>query len=290
MMRGKMMSEIFQIENKLVLNEYKKDNYMIETENNKNTGYVAIYFSSNGLYFPNEEQEFSKKIIEKNRYEWTRNKIHRADQHIFIRDLFKQWYIEGINYHINNVDKLFDFLKEQVGNKKVITIGSSAGGYAAVLFGTLLKAEYILTFAGQFTLKDQLETSVPLRDPLVFKHQYDMEKNKYYDLSSLISQSNIPVFYFVSNDSMVDKPQVEIARRFKNIHIFNFDSDVHGIPFYVINLEKLINMSSEQITRLCEDYKNKVINRLSFSIRISGLVDTTKFFLKKVKQKIIRKE
>ena len=39
--------------------------------------------------------------------------IKRASKHIFVRDVFKTWYITGINSKINNVPLLAELLRKE---------------------------------------------------------------------------------------------------------------------------------------------------------------------------------
>ena len=56
-------------QNEQILKVYEKDNYlMYDTGVDSNTCY--IFFSSNGLYYPETAEVFQKEIVEKDRYEW----------------------------------------------------------------------------------------------------------------------------------------------------------------------------------------------------------------------------
>ena len=117
------------------------------------------------MYFPNEEAEFFDKIIKNNRYEWqniSNDKVFekKAGKIILVRDVHKQWYVEGISEEYNSVDKTVQLLKSLTDGYEIVTVGNSAGGYAAVLFGCLLNAEKVFTRSGQFffTNKEVFET------------------------------------------------------------------------------------------------------------------------------------
>lgn len=89
-----------------------QNNYYVEyntADTDKNC--CAIYFSSNAIFYPDSVEIFEKKIIERNRYELQRMKIKRANKHIFVRDVYKQWYVQGINKTTNTIDKLVELLK-----------------------------------------------------------------------------------------------------------------------------------------------------------------------------------
>lgn len=105
----------------------ENSNYKVEYTSDKKDC-VAVYITSNNLFFPNTPELFQKAVIEKDRYEWTRLKISRADKHIFLRDVYKQWYGSGINATLNSIDKVAEWLKDEVkGYNSLIIMGSSGG-------------------------------------------------------------------------------------------------------------------------------------------------------------------
>ena len=112
---------------------------------------------ADGLFFPTTVEEFRKQVVERDKFEWmnlsTNQDIYNsASTIIFVRDVYKNWCINGINANINTQEKLEDYLRQIVGNREVVTVGSSAGGYMAILFGILLKAKTIYSFSPQVNL------------------------------------------------------------------------------------------------------------------------------------------
>jgi len=63
-------------------------NYEIIDFNNDDDRCI-IYFSGNGLSYPNDSETFHKKIIENNRFEWKRNIPLFVKRVIFLRDITK---------------------------------------------------------------------------------------------------------------------------------------------------------------------------------------------------------
>lgn len=104
---------VFQTDSDIVRNVYDtQHNYLIEyNEQCKDKTYCAVYFCSNDLYYPNVEDIFRKRIVEKNFFEWYNLRIEKAYKHIFVRDVFKQWYLSGINQSIDSPERLIEFLK-----------------------------------------------------------------------------------------------------------------------------------------------------------------------------------
>lgn len=131
-----MAEFLFQIDSNIVRRAYtEKDNYLIQQDPDGDPELCALYFSSNDIYYPNNEEQFIKRIVEQDFFEWYASRVPGCGKHIFIRDLFKQWYLGGINDTLNSPQKILEWLQKETAGYKIITVGSSSGGYAATLFG-----------------------------------------------------------------------------------------------------------------------------------------------------------
>lgn len=109
-------------------------------------------------------------MVDKDRYEWYNLRVQRASKHIFVRDVYKQWYATGLNKSIPDVDSmLFFFQKECEGYNEIVTVGSSAGGYAAILLGTKLKASVCFSFNAQWELFSSVERNGIIISPKLYK-------------------------------------------------------------------------------------------------------------------------
>jgi len=74
---------------------------------------------------------------------------------LFVRDPRQAWYHRGIPGHGSGLAGVADALRPLLAHHEVerlVVAGASAGGYAALLFGTLLGAEEVLCFAPQTVL------------------------------------------------------------------------------------------------------------------------------------------
>lgn len=248
----------------------KNKNYIIEYSD---TGeFCIIYFSSNGIYFPNDEKTFKSEIIEKNRYEWYNTRIKNARKHIFVRDIYKQWYVNGINRKLDGVESLLAFLKTETAGCKIITIGSSSGGYAAALFGCLLNATAVFAFSAQFSLFFLLhDENERVKNPLIVKYSICEDKSKYYDLTELIKDSNLPVFYFFPIGSGEDVEQHELISEIENVYAFRIVDDVHGVPITYASLSATINSDVRKLFKLNQKFRNKHISPEQYEIAIIGI-------------------
>lgn len=255
---------IFQVDHPLVCQEYEKENFRIVIDEARPEGGCAIYFSSNDIYFPNNEGSFRHRIVEKDSFEWYGNRINGVRKHIFVRDIRKQWYLTGINSRINTPDRLLKFLELETAGLTVVAVGSSAGGYAAVLYGSLLRAERILSFNGQMELNSLLETSNELVNPIIFSRQ-ETDLRRYYDVKPFLRR-DAEIFYFYSIASDWDARQAAhiVDSPIKSI---GFSSSHHGIPFFKCTLRDVLDFSNEKLIAI----SGRRHHPLVFSIANSGI-------------------
>jgi len=75
---------------------------------------------------------------------------------LFVRDLAQAWYHHGARGHGSNIPELADSLRALLAPYEVdrlVVTGTSMGGYAAILFGSLLGADTAIAFAPQTVLE-----------------------------------------------------------------------------------------------------------------------------------------
>lgn len=269
---------VFQTDSEIVRQVYQQENnYLIEYTPKGNPNCCAIYFCSNDIYYPNTEEIFRKRIINKNFFEWYHSRIEKASKHIFVRDVFKQWYLAGINQHINTPDKFLDFLKEETKGYELITIGSSAGGYAAILYGSLLHAKQVLAFNPQVEIESLLKRSSEAKDPLIFRIKD--ERTQYFNILPYINK-NTDIFYFYSNKSQWDIEQNKHIRDIPNLYKIAYHSKHHGIPFLKVALPITINLNNNQLKQLSK----KSHNPIWFTIQTVGVKQTIQGFFQQAYQ------
>ncbi|MFC6860081.1 hypothetical protein [Zunongwangia atlantica] len=288
------LKTVFQTDSCEVNRYYKNNpNYLIQYSKKNNVSVCkkpardkplcAIYFSSHDIYFPNTPQAFENQLVGKNRFEWYGTRIDKAEKHIFLRDIKKQWYLTGINEKLDSIEKVFTMLQDETDGYEIITVGSSAGGYASVLFGQLLKANYMLTFNGQFQLNDLLNNSNELVDPILFRENDNEKVNRYYSIAKYI-RSPEKVYYFYSNKSDWDVAQYDHVKMM-NINFVSFNTSHHGIPFVKSSLKTVINLDREVLSSLA----SKTFHPILFSIKMDNLMKVAKVLYAQVLKRIKRK-
>jgi hypothetical protein len=117
---------------------------------------------------------------------------------ILVRDPYQLFYLRGVDE--NGFDHLLERLRAEIARIKartVIFIGASAGGFASILFGHLLGADYIHAFAPRTHLKltemaRELDyKSLINRFPMVMKLNYRLssQHRRFLDLKPLVAAS-----------------------------------------------------------------------------------------------------
>ena len=108
----------------------------------------------------------------------------------FYTDTYTNSYHDGIFGISNNIDQTVCYLKNEIEKyKNVIFLGVSAGGYAAILFGSLLNITSVIAFIPQTVRRNQSNVDEKYRDI----RKYINNSTKYYlygDLS--VSNMNDP--------------------------------------------------------------------------------------------------
>lgn len=246
-------------------------NFLVEdNEAAEDKDLCVIYFSSNGIYFPNNEDAFRKRIIERNHFDWYRSRVPFAARHIFVRDVFKQWYIKGISAKHPDPESFLSLLsKLTAGYKRVVTIGSSAGGYAATLYGCMLKASRILAFSPQFSIGAVLQKSRETANP-VLREMKGTDRERYYDIRNIVNLNDSRVVYLFPEKSSVDVIQYELIKHFPKMSVIRFNSAKHGMPCNTQCIPELVRMPDEKIASLCK----KSYTSFGFNARVLGLAKT----------------
>lgn len=270
----------FQVDAEIVKEVYcSQSNYLIEYSSENPVEYCIIYFTGNNLYYPNQETAFRERVLQKNHFEWYKTRLNYGHKHIFVRDVQKQFYLEGINSTLNSSQKLVDFLKQETEGYKVITLGSSAGGFAAVTYGQLLNAVRIYSFNGTYEIRTKLDLTTEEINPIIFRSRNNEHVLRWMDTRNFITRPET-IYYFQSIKSAYDVRQFNHVKDFA-INRIQFINSKHGIPFLKSNLPVLFDFSEKQLHILS---KNK-IHPIGFSINTVGFVKT---FISIIKELINR--
>ncbi len=167
---------------------------------------------------------------------------------LFVRDLRQAWYHRGIPSHGSTITAVAESLSELIerhGVERLVVAGNSAGGYAALLFGTLLGADTVLGFAPQTVI--ELDVLAEMDD-----HRWDEQllaltaaaalDPRWTDLSRALPgarrhDTRYELFYDDSYEP--DRLQAERMAELEGVQLHRLDGGAHGIALDMRNSGEL---------------------------------------------------
>lgn len=158
--------------------------------------------------------------------------IYKDINILFVKDFKQCWYQEGLLGKTNDIDSTVIYLQEIIPKRSqyLVTLGASAGGYAAIRFGIELNADRIMAFSPQ-TLIDKEMASVFSKESL---SRLNFGSND-LDLKKILSEknkiNNIEVYYGELNNR--DRINVEHIKEY--VKRFSYNTDEHLLAAFLKN-------------------------------------------------------
>lgn len=155
---------------------------------------------------------------------------------IFFIDKYQCWYHKGIKDITNNIDETVLYINNIIDKgiyNKIIFMGTSAGGYAAILFGSLCKnVNNVISFVPQTILKNSINL-------------------KYSNLKNIINENTKYTLY--GDISIEDISDVHHISHCENIECFT-------------NVKVIKNNSCDLKNLRDNGFIKKIIDSIIFSI------------------------
>lgn len=178
MFKKALLKIYFQIISKRFNFRNTKLNYIYQKQ--KNSSKLVIVFSA----FPRTGYEATYNYLK------TLNDI--KTNKLFVLDNFgyqkRGCYYLGEAGQLNvqqAVLQLIERLKSENTYSEIVCVGSSKGGYAALMFGSLIQADYVVTGAPQYFLGNYL-TDNPIKEPILMGIAGDREQATVESLNVLL--------------------------------------------------------------------------------------------------------
>lgn len=157
---------------------------------------------------------------------------------IFLRDFKQAWYHNGINEKINNIDYIRKSLQKIIRDNnytKTCFLGNSMGGYAAILFGSMINVNTIISFSPQ-TFIDKwnrfLTFDTRWKKQLSYVYTYTNKKIKYFDLKKHLKtvpsfSGSITIYYCPKQ--RLDKIHAERLKGCAEITLVQINNGGHDV-------------------------------------------------------------
>lgn len=152
---------------------------------------------------------------------------------VFLRDPSGLWYLAGIPGAGSSADDVASYLRAECarrGAKRVVTVGNSAGGYAAILFGLLIGANEVHAFSPKTRLLEPSDFHSPAR--LKFLLDHTGREHPYLDLKRLLEEHSdgpTTVHIHYPNGDTVDATQARRVAGIANVRIWRYRWRTHAL-------------------------------------------------------------
>lgn len=149
---------------------------------------------------------------------------------IFLKEENRSWYHSRIEGFSSDIDDFIEKIKQFTDKfepSNICFIGSSMGGYAALLVGTTLGVGKIIAFGPQIIINKSLPNN-PSDDSDI----------KFRDLTPLINNSRCDIDIFIGVNELADLYQVKDIKECANVSV----SRVFGQPHNVMSFLNKINV------------------------------------------------
>ena len=156
----------------------------------------------------------------------------------FIKDHTQAWYQRGLLGLSQNIPSTVDVLTRLTAQSAhdIRCFGASAGGFAAILFGNLLKARKVVAFSPQTILNQQTIDRFRSQDTRIA----DVLKGQYLDLVPLLEHNEtceIHIHYGAGQTD--DVAAAERLRGLPNVTLHAHDFAGHNIGLWLRNTRQL---------------------------------------------------
>ncbi len=197
----------------------------VEKDYSENATHLYIFFGgiAAGIAMPPFEFYNAAKIIDEHK--------------LFIRDFSQTWYHEGLTGISKNINSTANYIKNEIKElnpEKIFFVGNSMGGFAAIVFATLIGQGEVIAFAPQTFISPVLRFKYhDNRWPEQIKNTYkkSLFKQKIWDIRPLLikTHNNLRISIFVAINDRLDFIHAKHLKTIPGITIYEFNDGGHGI-------------------------------------------------------------
>lgn len=170
---------------------------------------------------------------------------------VFIKDSSQAWYQNGIQGY-EDIESLKLKLKEIIkGYKRVVFIGNSMGGYAAIMFGVSLNIDRVIAFSPQtFIDKFRRWHYKDKRWSEQIKTMHQSKTQKITNLKKLLHSNhfNTSIGIFYSSTDKLDKLHAERLDFSKQCTLHSYNYGGHSLIKELRTNKELLKILDEKFT------------------------------------------
>ncbi|CAA0110536.1 Uncharacterised protein [BD1-7 clade bacterium] len=177
---------------------------------------------------------------------------------IYLRDHKRLWYHAGLYNVGNNIESIANYLRRYTthsSTNKVVVIGSSGGGYAALLFGHILQADEVHAFSAKTTINPILRfmrNDLPKRNRLK-RMLYLLSKGekRYFNIERIFrlhpNHKTSYHIYFSCNHER-DTFHALRVKHIPNVHLHPYEYNRHNLVAFLKKEGELSSILKQAIS------------------------------------------
>jgi hypothetical protein len=179
---------------------------------------------------------------------------------ILLRDDYRVWYHHGVDRERADYPSLIRYLREEIERlkpKTVICLGTSAGGYAAIVAGHQLGADYVHAFAPHTFLDVSFKSCLGRvaksyfrwsRLKLLFSR---VARPEFFDLADLLKNYNGKTVYYIHHCTGAPRDMERVRRilGLPGVVAMPYPCISHSVPAYLAKsgfLKEILQAGNQQ--------------------------------------------
>jgi pimeloyl-ACP methyl ester carboxylesterase len=180
------------------------------------------------------------------------------ENRVFFRDLSQNWYHTGLAGITQDIHQTRDYIQsviERINPQETVFVGNSMGGYAAILFSTLLNTGRVVAFSPQTFIgprKKFMARDFRWKRATLNTYVRSALKPHYYDLGLLLQNKTCRnvVDVHVSTLDKLDMKHAGNISECRNVHIHTHDIGGHSLVRHLRDQDLLRDILTGQCSRV----------------------------------------
>lgn len=179
--------------------------------------------------------------------EFTRILTDHGPDVFFVKDHLQAWYQKGLPGASIDVESTAAFLAQVTSGYKSApkTVGTSAGGFAAILFGALLGSPAVVAFGPQTYVRPETISQFASQDT----RSSEVLDGQMLDLRTVLQKNPIPdVQIFYGEDCPFDAEPAKYLQGIDGVKLRPYPTDTHNVAAWLREQGKLTEILRQTLT------------------------------------------
>lgn len=160
-----------------------------------------------------------------------------GEHKIFVRDLKQCWYQEGLvglSHDIPSTARYLEQWLKEINPKTVYFVGNSMGGFAAIMFSSMMDVDHVIAFSPQTFISPYMRwkhRDGRWKRQVAYTWVKSISKERVWDLRETLDSAEraSTISVFVSKEDELDCAHASHIAHMSNVAIYKFDQGGHSL-------------------------------------------------------------